>query len=126
MRWVDKCLDRLNDALECQSLGTISWRFHEDENCLRLAPSLVELVGGADDGEPVYPFYSLNVAHFIEIFDELPELLWDTMSNEFSVEGKIAGDDAWITFLRDPFDDEEPQAVLDPKGGMRKKKSPKE
>jgi hypothetical protein len=126
MRWVDKCLDKLNEALELWSPGTISWRFHEDENCLRLAPSLVELVGGADDGEPVYPFYSLDVSHLIEIFDELPEMLWETMSNEFSVEGKIAGDDAWIIFSREPFDDDEPQDVLDPKGGIRKKKPPKE
>ncbi len=126
MRWVDECLERLNEALELRSPGTISWRFHEDENWLRLGPSLVELVGGAEDGEPVYPFFSLHVSHLIEIFDELPEMLWDTMNNEFSLEGKIAGDDAWITFSSEPFDDEEPHDVLDPKCGIRKKKPPKE
>ena len=126
MRWVEKFLDQLSEALEQRSPGTMSWRFHEDENWLRVAPALVELIGGADDGEPVFPFYSLHVSHLLEIFDELPEMLWDTMSNEFSVEGQIDGDDAWITFSQDPFDDEEPQEVLDPQGGLRIKKLPKE
>jgi hypothetical protein len=124
MRWLEKVLDRLDEALEWHSPGTISWRFHEDENWLRLAPSTVELVGGADDGESVYPFYSLHVSHLIEIFDEPPELRWDTMNNEFSVEGRIDGDDVWVTFSREPFDDEEPEDVLDPEGGIRKKKKP--
>ena len=126
MRWVEKVLDRLDEALEWQSPGIISWRFHEDENWLRLAPSTIELVGGADDGESVYPFYSVHVSHLIEIFDELPEMHWDTMNNHFSVEGKIDGEDAWITFSREPFDDEEPENILDPKGGIRKKKPPVE
>jgi len=126
MRWVEKFLEQLDDALELKSLGTISWRFHKDENWLRVAPSLVELVGGADDGEPVYPFYSLNVSHLIEVFNERPEMNWDTMSNEFSLEGKIDGDDAWIILSREPFDDEEPRDVFDPKGGIRKKNPPRE
>ena len=124
MRWLEKVLDRLDEALEWHSPGTISWRFHEDENWLRLAPSTVELVGGADDGEAVYPFYSLHISNLIEIFDEPPELRWDTMNNEFAVEGRIDGDDVWVTLSRHPFDDEEPEDVLDPKGGIRKKKKP--
>jgi hypothetical protein len=126
MRWVEKVLDQLDQSLEWQSPGALSWRFHEDENWLRLAPSVVELVGGADDGESVYSFFSLNISHLIEIFDQLPEMLWNTRSDEFSLEGKINGEDAWITLSREPFDDEEPQNVLDPKGGIREKKPPKE
>jgi hypothetical protein len=126
MRWVEKVLDQLEQSLEWQSPGALSWRFHEDEHWLRLAPSVVELVGGADDGESVYPFFSLHLSYLIEIFDQLPEMIWNTMGNEFSLEGKINGEDAWITFSRDPFDDEEPQDVLDPNGGIRRKTPPKE
>jgi hypothetical protein len=121
MRWPEKVLDRLEQSLEWQSPGALSWRFHEDENWLRLAPSVVELVGGADDGESVYPFFSLHLSHWIEIFDRRPEMIWNTMGNEFSLEGKINDEDAWVTFSREPFDDEEPQDVLDPNGGIRKK-----
>jgi hypothetical protein len=91
-----------------------------------LVPSLVELVGGAADDEWVYPLYALNVSHLIEVFDEPPEMLWDTMSNEISLEGKIDGDDAWIILSREPFEDEEPRDVFDPNGGIRNNNSPKE
>jgi hypothetical protein len=113
-RWVEKFFDQLDEGLEWYSPGSISWRFNAEENWLQLAPCLLELVGGAEDGASVYPFYSLNVSHLIEIFDELPEMLWNTMYDEFSMEGQIGGDDAWITFSRAPFDDEEPQDVFDP------------
>src|SRR5450432_2352473 len=100
MRWFEKVLDQLEQSLEWMSPGALSWRFDEEENWLRLAPSVIEVVGGADDGESVYSFFSLDVSHLIEIFDELPEMIWNTMSNEFWVEGKVDGEDAWITLSR--------------------------
>jgi hypothetical protein len=115
-QWMGKFLDQLDEALEWQSPGSISWRFQAEENWLRLAPSLVELVGGAHDGESVYPFYSLNISHLIAIFDELPEMSWNTMYDEFSMEGHIDGEDVWITFSREPLDDEQAQDAFDPKG----------
>jgi hypothetical protein len=125
MRWVEKFLDRLDQSLEWRSLGTMAWRFHEDERWLQISPRPLEVVGGADDGGTVYPFYSLNVSHLIEVFDGVPEMLWTTMNGEFSLEGKIDGNDAWITFHEAPLiGDEEPGDVLDPKGGIRPKKPP--
>lgn len=91
-----------------------------------IGPCPLEIVGGADDGDSVYPFYSLHIASLIEVFDEVPEMLWSTMNGEFSLEGKIDGDDARTTFSSEPFEDEEPRDVLDPKGGIRPKKPPEE
>ena len=48
------------------------------------------------------------------------------MHNELSVEGLIDGDQAWITFSREPFADAEPEDVLDPEGNLRKKNPPQE
>jgi hypothetical protein len=101
-------------------------RFSEDEGWLQIAPCPLEVVGGADDGESVYPFYSLHVANLIEVFDAVPQMLWTTIDGQFSLEGKIDGDDAWITFHQAPFEDEEPRDVLDPKGGIRPKQPPEE
>ena len=42
------------------------------------------------------------------------------MNGEFSLEEKIDCDDAWITFHQALFEDESPQDVLDPDGGIRK------
>ena len=126
MRWVEKLLDQLDGSIEWQSLGTLAWRYSEEEGWLLIAPSPLEIVGGAEDGESVFPFYSLHISILIEIFDELPTMLWDSMRNELSIEGKIDGSDAWITFCREPFEDDEPQDILDPDGSMRKKQPPAE
>jgi len=126
MRWVEKFLDQLDLSLEWQSLGTMAWRFSEEEGWLQIAPCPLEVVGGADDGESVYNFYSLQATHLIKIFDGVPEMLWTTMHGEFSVEGKIDGEDAWITLHEAPFEDEEPRDVLDPNGGIRPKQPPVE
>ena len=126
MEWVDKVFDKLVEAFEMQSPGNITTRFIEVENWLRVAPSPVEVVGGVDDGQSIYPFYSLQMSVLVELFDEPPEIFWDTMSNELSVEGQIDGEDAWITFSSEPFVDDEPEDVLDLNGGIRKKKPPME
>src|SRR5271170_7780333 len=107
MRWVEKFLEHLDQSLEWQSMGTLAWRFVEEESWLLIAPCPLEVVGGADDGESVYPFYSLHIANLIEVFVAVPQMLWTTIDGEFSLEGKIDGDDAWITFHHAPFEDEE-------------------
>ena len=121
MKWVQKALNQLDRALEWSSLGKISWRYAQEESCLTLAPALLEVVGGADDGEAVYPFYSLEVSAFGEVFDEPPSTLWNGMTNELSMEGRIGGDNAWIIFRREPFDDDQPQDVVEPDGGVRER-----
>lgn len=122
MTWMQKALDQLDHSLEWQSLGQMAWRYLDEDSCLTLAPALLEMLGGADDGQAVYPFYSLDVSSFVEIFDEPPSTVWNGMTNELSMEGKIDGDDAWIIFQREPFDDDEPQDVVEPDGGIREKK----
>jgi hypothetical protein len=125
MKWVDTFLARLDEAVEWKSPGKLSWRYVPDEDWLLVAPAALEMVGGSADGESVYPFFTLHVSHLIEVFDDVPEMMWDTMQNEFSVEGTIDGDEAWVTISREPFDDDEPEDIVDPLGGIRKKKPPK-
>ncbi len=48
------------------------------------------------------------------------------MNDEFSLEGKIDGDDAWITFSSGPFGDEDPDDVFGHTLGIRNKEPPKE
>lgn len=124
MEWVDAFLDRLDEAVEWHSPGKLCCRYVPDEDRLLIAPAVLEMVGGADDGESVFPFFTLHVSHLIEVFDEFPEMMWNTMLNEFSIEGKIDGEEAWVTISREPFDDEEPENIVDPRGGIRKKNPP--
>lgn len=122
MQWVDLFLEQLQGAIEGHAPGSISWRFNSDENELRIAPGLVELVGGAQDGETVFPTYWLDISQVIEVFDAPPQVHWNTLDNEICIEGLIAGEEAWIIFARDPFDDDDPRDILDPKGRVRRKK----
>jgi len=38
------------------------------------------------------------------------------------MEGEIEGKEAWIIFREEPFDDDEPQDVVEPDGGIRDKR----
>ena len=102
--------------------GKVGVAILRGERLLRMAPCPLEVVGGADDGEVIFPNFSLHIAHLIEVFDGVPEILWSTMNGEISLDGKIDGEEAWIMLYDRPFDDEEPGDVLDPEGGIRPKR----
>ena len=81
---------------------------------LIIAPALAEIVGGAEDGEAVFPFFSMHLAALAQAFDALPEMSWDTMYDELHVEGEIDGEDAWITIRKFPFEEEDrPRWVIE-------------
>ena len=119
MDWLNKVRDQVAQSVEFSSIGGMVWRLDSEGRCLMLAPGVQEISGGPDDGAEVYPFYTLDVSAFVEIFDEPPEMHWDNMRNEFSMEGKIGGEFAWIVFCREPFDGDKPREIIDPDGGIR-------
>jgi len=88
---------------------------------LIIAPVLAEIVGGAEDGEEVFPFFSMHLAALAQAFDALPEMSWDTMHDDLHVEGEIDGEDAWITIQKFPFEEEDrPRWVIE--GGTIRKR----
>ncbi len=101
-QWVEAIVD----VLEGCSPGSFELQFSPVECQLIIAPSLAEIVGGAEDGEEVFPFFSMHLAALAQIFDALPEMSWDTMHDELHVEGEIDGEDAWITIRKFPFEEE--------------------
>ncbi len=70
-------------------------RFSPEECQLIIAPALAEIVGGAEDGEEVFSFFSMHLAALTQAFDALPEMSWDTMHDDLHVEGEIDGEDDW-------------------------------
>ena len=71
------------------------------------SPAVSEIVGGAEDGDEVFPFFSLHLAMLASVFDRLPEMSWGTLHDELHVEGSIDGDDAWITVRKFPLQEQE-------------------
>ena len=110
--WMEKLIDQLESNIELDSPGSLDIRYNEVECQILIAPDVVELVGGEHDGDEVYPFFTVHLSALCESFDETPEVMWLTMHNELWVEGKIGGEDAFIIFRRNPFDDVGPASQV--------------
>jgi len=120
-QWVDVILDVLEGCIEGYSPGSFELQFSPVECQLIIAPVLAEIVGGAEDGEEVFPFFSTHLAALAQAFDALPEMSWDTMHDDLHVEGEIDGEDAWITIQKFPFEEEDrPRWVIE--GGTIRKR----
>ena len=94
---------KLESFVELQSPGALDIRSAEGE--LVIAPDVLELVGGEDDGDEVFPFFNVELSALMDEFDERPEVTWNTMHDELSVEGQIGGTAAYVSFRRNPFSD---------------------
>ncbi len=120
-QWVEAILDVLEGCIEGYSPGSFELRFIPEECQLIIAPAVAEIVGGAEDGEEVFAYFSIHLAAVAQAFDALPEMSWDTMHDELHVEGEIDGEDAWITVQKFPLtDDEKPRWVIEG-GALRRR-----
>ena len=121
-QWVEAIVDVLEGCIEGYSPGSFELQFSLVECQLIIAPSLAELVGGAEDSEEVFPFFSMHPAALVQAFDALPEMSWDTMHDELHVEGEIDGENAWITIQKFPFKEEDQPRWVIEGGTIRRRK----
>ncbi len=113
-QWVEAIVDVLEGCIEGYSPGSFELQFSPMECQLIIAPALAEIVGGAEDSEEVFPFFSMHLAELAQAFDALPEMSWDTMYDELHVEGEIDAEDAWITIRKFPFEEtDRPRWVIE-------------
>ena len=108
--WVDAILESLH--VESDSPGGLRWAFVPKEQQLVLAPTVVEVQGGAHDGAEVFSFYNVELHSIFMLFDEPPAVFFSTRDGECSVEGTIDDAHAWITFQTQPFEDEGPSHTI--------------
>lgn len=104
-QWVEHFCALLGEFVELESPGTIEWRFVPREQQLVVAPGLLELVGGAEDGEVVYPYFVVHLRELAEEFDSPPSLEWNTMHDELWVSGEMDGEEAFVILRKEPFAD---------------------
>lgn len=122
-RWVEVVVGALEDCIEGYGPGSFDLQYLAEESHLIVAPATIELVGGAEDGEEIYPQFSVHLAALAKKFDAPPEMSWDTLYDELQIDGEIDGQDAWITLRKFPLEeDEEPQWLLE-RGKLRRRKS---
>ncbi len=68
-QWVDAILDVLEGCIEGYSPGSFELQFSPMECQLMVAPAMAEIVGRAEDGEEVFPFFSMHLAALAQTFD---------------------------------------------------------
>jgi len=121
--WAIRLVNVADEFLELQGHGTLEWRWCEAEDQLHFAPGLVELVGGAEDGEMIYPFLAVNLSALLLEFDATPSMEWDTMHDELWVGGTVQEKEAFLVIRKEPFSDAlEAGHVLDQNARLREKK----
>jgi hypothetical protein len=101
--WIDALLAKLELFVELQSSGALDIQYVEGE--LVISPDVLELVGGENDGDEVFPFFNVELSALMDEFDERPEVTWNTMHDELWVDGQIGGTAAFVIFRRNPFSD---------------------
>ncbi len=106
--WMDDLVEHMESFIECTCAGSLDIRFGVDEPVLHVAPELLELAGGMNDGEEVFPMFTIDVSALLSEFDEGPDVRWDTMQGELSIDGTIDGDEAIVILRQHPFDDVTP------------------
>ncbi len=110
--WMEKLKDQMEAFVELDSPGSLDIRYNEVECQMVIAPDVLELVGGEHDGDQVYPLFTVHLSVLNDLFDETPEVMWHTMHDELWVDGRIGGEDAFIIFRRNPFDDAGPASQV--------------
>ena len=99
--WIDALLAKLEAFIELQSPGSLDIRCAEGE--LVIAPDVLELVGGENDGDEFFPYFNVELSGLMDEFDEHPEVTWNTVHDELCVDGQIGGAAAFVIFRRNPF-----------------------
>jgi hypothetical protein len=58
--WIDALLAKLELFVELQSSGALDIQYAEGE--LVISPDVLELVGGENDGDEVFPFFNVELS----------------------------------------------------------------
>jgi hypothetical protein len=119
---MDTLLANLESFVEFQSPGSLDIQYGTAECELIIAPDVLELVGGEHDGDEVFAFFTVNLTALMDEFDELPEVMWNTMHDELWVDGQIDGAAAFVIFRRNPFSDAGPASQVMDGNTVRKKR----
>jgi hypothetical protein len=119
------------DAVKGRTSGfSCRWAKPEDNQwgtwLLQIAPSVVEISGGKDDGETVFDLVDVDLLALPKCLDEVESFTYDTgYGNEphMTLEGKKEEREIVVEVYLTPFEDDEPGTVFDVNfGGWREKK----
>jgi hypothetical protein len=132
--WLDELLASVCEACVNEVKGRtsgLSCRWAEPENnvweawLLEVAPSVVEISGGKDDGETVFDFVDVDLLALPQCLDEVEWFDYDPdygNTPHLSLGGKRKEYEVVVQVYFEPFEGDEAQTIFDVKrGGWRDK-----
>jgi len=111
LRWLSNDAARGIVADECHA--PIGCHFYQNPDNQEWEVSIfvaaTEIVGGQMDGKVLPLQLQLNISHVMNLFDETPEVFWqsdsvsddDELSQHISFEGKARGHRLWLRVLKE-------------------------
>ena len=138
-KWLKRLLDSVCAACVSDVKGRMSgfscrWA-KPDENSwgtwlLEVAPSVLEIAGGKDDGATGFDFVDVDLLALPQCLDEVESFAYDPDYGEephLTLAGKKGRRDITVQVYFAPFADAEPDTVFDVnRGGWREKKAGEE
>jgi hypothetical protein len=88
---------------------------------LQVAPSVIEISGGKDDGDTVFDFVDVDLLGVPKCFDEVESFSYDPDYGErprLTLTGKKGKHEVVVEIYFEPFEDDEPQTVFDVNRGV--------
>ena len=135
-RWLEELLDAVCAACVSDVKGRMSgfscrWA-KPDENSwgtwlLEVAPSVLEIAGGKDDGATGFDFIDVDLLALPKCLDEVESFSYDPDYGEephLTLAGKKGRREITVQVYFAPFEDAEPETVFDVnRGGWREKRA---
>jgi hypothetical protein len=138
-RWLEKLLDSVCAACVSDVKGRMSgfscrWA-KPDENSwgtwlLEVAPSVIEIAGGKDDGARGFDFVDVDLLALPQCLDEVESFAYDPdygQEPHLTLAGKKGRREITVQVYFAPFEDAEPETVFDvTRGNWREKRAGEE
>ena len=138
-RWLEDLLDSVCEACVSDVKGRMSglscrWAKPDDNQwgvwLLQIAPSVIEIVGGKDDGDSGFDFVDVDLLALPECLDEVESFSYDPdFGNEahLTLVGKTGKREVVVEIYFAPFENDEAQTIFDANlGGWREKRTDEE
>jgi hypothetical protein len=134
-KWLEDLIGSVCDACVSDVKGRMSglsyrWSKPEDNSwgtwLVQIGPSVIEIVGGKDDGDTGFDFVDVDLLALPKCLDDVECFVYDPDyggESHLTLAGKKGKREIVIEIYFEPFEDDEPQTIFDVNaGGWRGKR----
>jgi hypothetical protein len=128
-KWLDKlvnsvCESCVNDVKGRMSGFSYRWSRPKDNSwgtwLLQVAPSVIEISGGKDDGDTAFDFVDVDLLALPKCLDEIESFSYDPDHGDrprLTLTGYKGAHEVVVEIHFEPFEDDEPQTIFDVNSG---------